>query len=327
MRHRHGFTLAELLVVLSVIVLLAAILAPSLTSGVHIARGIICANNLKRICESTKCWAAESQDWHQQALVSAGWTGAVTKYADTKCLSCPEGGTLAEGSPMESQVVIRTSPTSNVAIPLVSLVEGGSFKMLKLSGTQWASIGESKKIGLMPYVPDSNPNVYWWGYDDGAIGTGDYDFQDLAIRVTRNGNGTATLFVAGATSGKPEVWTADLTKPLATWDKINQYYDHGSPGMSFNLVVGEGSHYGMNDAKLDMRMPGKIQAIDYLFTTARSTDDWGNPEWDADGDGQADFLRHGGRLNVLYMDGSVRLQDRREIDPMNVQVERDLWQP
>lgn len=328
MRRRFGFTMVELLTVICIIGLLAAMIFPSMSGALAAVRRYICANNLKRISDSTHCWSTEGRTWRLHALVDAGWTGAVARYAGGSFLNCPEGNKekRAEGKPVEGQIVIRVSPSSSVGIPLVPFTEGGSFKVLKLSNTQWAAIGESKRVTPMPYVPDSNPNEYWWGYDDGAVGTGDYDFQDLAFHVTKNGDGTASVFATGATAGKPELWSVDLTKQYAAWDKINKYHNPGAPGMTFKLDVGEGSDYGMNDADLDMRAGGKVAVMDYLFTAAHSTDDWDVPAWDTNKDGRPDFLRHAGRLNVLYTDGSVKLQDRREVDPVDVQVERSLWQ-
>lgn len=328
MTKRRGFTLAELMVVICVIGLLVAIVVPHLV-GVHTqARVLLCANHLRRISESTQAWAAEHQSWDLAPLANGGWPALVAQATDGKeCLLCPEGDELKEGTPVEDQVIIRTSPTSNTGVPLVGLMDGGGYKVLKLSNTQWeADIGECARYEPVPYVPDENPNVYWWGFDDGAIGSGDYDFQDLAIRVTKNGDGTATLYVISETAGKPELWSPDLNVEYASWEDTNVYHNAGAKGVEFTLNVGGASHYGMNFARLDMRMPGKIQALDYCSSTAISTDDWDNPDWDKDEDGQPDFIRHKGRLNVLFLGGSVRTVWRDEIDPVDVQVERTLWQ-
>jgi prepilin-type N-terminal cleavage/methylation domain-containing protein/prepilin-type processing-associated H-X9-DG protein len=334
MRRSRAFTLAELMVVVCIIALLAAIVVPHFV-GVHAqARTLLCTNNLKRISEATQTWATNHRSWNLEPIASGGWPGLVVSLTGTKeCLMCPEGGELSEGSPVEEQIVIRTSPTSNVGIPLVGLLEGGGFKVLKLSQTQYDSgIAECAKYEPVPYIPDKNPNVYWWGYDDGAVGSGDYDFQDMAIRVTKNGDGTATIHVVGETAGQPELWSPDLTKCYAAWDEFNGWqaaHGNGRGGTSkdFRLNVGGASHYGMNVAKLDMRMPGKLQAIDYLSATAYSIDHWDNPEWDKNEDGRPDFLRHRNRLNVLFMDGAVKTMSREQVDPVDLAVDRALWQP
>jgi len=336
MNARRGFTLVELTVVLSIIALLTMIVVPSMTDLTTTARIVLCQNHLKRISEASQTWSTdvatetqgEAQPRRLSTLASAGWPAIVKRLASAECLICPEGSVLQEGSPVEQQLVIRTSPTSQTAIPLVSMMEGGSYKVLKLSNTQWESgIAECARQEPVPYVPDGNPNVYWWGYDDGAFGSGDYDFQDCAIKVTKNGDGTATIYVRTETAGKPEVWNPELTECYARWDQTNVHHDRSAPCVTFKLGVGGASHYGMNGAHLDMQKGGKIQALDYLRTTAYSTDDWSEGQWDGDEDGQPDFLRHRGRLNVLYTDGAVKLMWREEVDPADVEVERELWQP
>ncbi|MGB2823032.1 MAG: prepilin-type N-terminal cleavage/methylation domain-containing protein [Phycisphaerae bacterium] len=336
MNARKGFTLAELMVTLSIIALLTVIVVPSMTGVATTARIVLCQNHLKRIGEATQTWSAsvatdtqgEAQPRSLSALASAGWPALVMRYASFDCLKCPEGTKLQEGTPVEEQLVIRTSPTGPTVIPLVSMMEGGSYKVLKLSNTQWESgIAESARQEPVPYVPDGNPNVYWWGYDDGAFGSGDYDFQDCAVKVTKNGDGTATIYVRTETAGKPEVWDPQLTKCYASWDQTNVHHNSSAPCVTFTIGVGGASHYGMNGAHLDMQKGGKIQAIDYLRTTAYSTDDWNEGQWDLDEDDRPDFLRHRGRLNVLYTDGTVRLKWREDVDPVDVETERELWQP
>lgn len=325
MRTRRGFTLGELLVVIAIIAMLGALLMSTMGKSWQIARTILCANNLKRISESVQTWATETESWQLGPLASGGWPGVVTKYASRDCLLCPEEDMeLKEGVPVEAQVQILAS--SSTGIPLVPLNEGGSYKVLKLSDTQWrAAIAECARFEPVPYVPDENPNVYWWGYDDGAIGQGDYDFQDVAIKVTKHGDGTATLWIQACTAGKPQVGDMDFNV-IARHEEINSYYFGSGISKTLNVTVGGGSHYGMNCAHMDVRTPGKILALDYLAAIAFSTDQWDQPDWDEDEDGRPDFVRHGQRLNVLFMDGTVRTMWPEQVDPIDVHVERKYWQ-
>jgi len=327
MKRRQGFTLAELLVVISVITLLAMLLVPMLSGAWTLARTRLCANNLKRIGQAVHTWATEgeSESWELHPLASTGWPAVVANYASRECLLCPEeDDELKEGTPVEAQVQILDGRSEGV--PLVSLDEGGSYKLLKLSDTQWESgFAESARQNPLPYVPDGNPNVYWWGYDDGAIGRGDYDFQDVAIKVTKNGDGTATLWIQSWTAGHPAIADMDFNV-LARHEEINAYYFGRSAHKIITLNVGGGSHYAMNDADFDLRTPGKLLALDYLSTTAYSTDIWDEAQWDKDEDGRPDFVRHGGRLNVLLGLGAVQTRSREDIDPIDVEVERTLWQ-
>ena len=329
MNRSRGFTLAELMVVIGIIALLVAIIMPSYSSAGAEVRRVLCLNNLNKINQATQTWATRSMSWDQHALAEGGWTAVVeTLTGGHEVLRCPEGAQLADGSPVESLIVIRESPTSSVAIPLLEMNKNGGFagqfKTLKLSGTQYA-LGEGKTIVPMPYVPDSNPNLYWWGYDDGAIGTGDYDFQDLSIRVTKNGDGTATLAILASTGGNPEVWSPDLKICYAKTQDINEHH-YGGKTVTVKLNIGGATHYGMNTARIDMRRLDKIQVMDYPNAIAASTDNWDVKEWDENKDGRPDFLRHIGKLNAAMLGGSAKTYYRWQLDPVDVEVERQLWE-
>jgi len=64
MRKTKGFTLVELLVVISIIALLLAMLLPSLNKARGVAQRVICANNLKTMALGDKIYSQESDDYH-----------------------------------------------------------------------------------------------------------------------------------------------------------------------------------------------------------------------------------------------------------------------
>lgn len=330
MSKSRGFSLAEMMVVVGIIALIAAIIVPYLGGVTSQARALLCKNNLNKINQATHSWASRGQAWDQHALAEGGWTAVVqSETSGTEVMRCPEGGPLAEGQPIEGLFVIRTSPTSNTGIPLVEIYKDGGFaaghKILKFSTAQFSRLRECGRITPEPYKPDSNPNVYYWCYDDGGVGSGDYDFQDLTIRVAKAGGGTATMFAIADTGGNPEVWSPDFTECFARTQDINKHH-HSGKGVEWTLSTGGTTHYGMNTASVDMRMPNKIQAMDYLNAKACSTDNWDDPGWDEDENGIPDFLRHNGKMNVSMVDGTVRTRNRWEVDPVDVDVERTLWQ-
>jgi prepilin-type N-terminal cleavage/methylation domain-containing protein/prepilin-type processing-associated H-X9-DG protein len=68
MRKTDGFTLVELLVVISIIAILMAILMPALGKAREQARKIVCANNLKTLALGDQMYANDSADYHVPIL-------------------------------------------------------------------------------------------------------------------------------------------------------------------------------------------------------------------------------------------------------------------
>jgi prepilin-type processing-associated H-X9-DG protein len=78
------------------------------------------------------------------------------------------------------------------------------------------------------------------------------------------------------------------------------------------------------------RMTGKgskILLMDYTKYLAYVSDDWGDEKMDPDQTGVPLFARHGGRMNVLYADGSVVAEDPADVNPVVPAHETALWDP
>lgn len=60
---KSGFTLVELLVVISIIAILLAVLMPALSKAKEQARTVVCRSNIKQIILGANLWAQANDDW------------------------------------------------------------------------------------------------------------------------------------------------------------------------------------------------------------------------------------------------------------------------
>jgi prepilin-type N-terminal cleavage/methylation domain-containing protein len=105
---RCGFTLVEMLVVVGLLALLAALLVPSASRARERARGVQCMSNLRQIGAGFIAYATDNEGWFPapagwQGVFPEDWVhwqpgrdparGSVMKYlrGDTKVLVCPSG--------------------------------------------------------------------------------------------------------------------------------------------------------------------------------------------------------------------------------------------
>jgi prepilin-type N-terminal cleavage/methylation domain-containing protein len=90
----QGFTLVELLVVISIISLLIAILVPALSKARDTSRSMLCMNNLRSIGQADYMYTADNENWYPRADFYvdnlAQYTGTPTKFYYTPS-NKPEG--------------------------------------------------------------------------------------------------------------------------------------------------------------------------------------------------------------------------------------------
>ena len=336
---KRAFTLVELLVVIAVIALLATMMFPSLGSVFGVARSTQCGSRLKEIGKAVKLLETQEGRTDMQAMF---WQENVSKYlGDSKeGLICPEYAHILS---MRGEDGNQEAPKP---IPLKELV---AFKVVKGGGTYYEDMGKGPMVAKLSDAnfhraqadnrlnnssfannfprgsyedgAEERSNPYWLCLEDHG---GDWDYKDVMVKVSYTGNG----YLLEAESGGTGHTNSIVTKPDHT--ELQRTGSNQARGTLQPIPVattGIIASYGMNIAVPDtLDTPGSILVMDYHWLLASPDDHWSDYP-DPENSSIPIFARHRERLNVLFVDGSVRMMDPHDIDPNNVYVERTYWLP
>jgi prepilin-type N-terminal cleavage/methylation domain-containing protein len=357
MRARRGFTLAELMVVVMIIALIASIILPFLTRSFSVQRKVMCSNNLEKIGQGYQTFMLAPvlkgkvpsppgiNSWPADLAQYIGLTAGLT--AEDSVLKCPEDPKVSSetGSAMEALKevyieVYRGSAGDPAAWYWnVHIVDDSSQWVWRLSQEQWNEVAARSNHGqgfaYPGYKEGADPTKWWFTFEDqGPAGGGDKDYWDEMVRVE------------------------------VTDNEVVLYPHSGIAGYNFSLAMGEGkdrvvlipdmklanekptklpgtvgkSSYGINSVNNTiLRGANKLLIVDYEKTIAKGStydkpDSWLSdedvfPTKTVGGKPIPAFFRHFDKANVLMGTGAVRSLGYSEIDISSESARKLYWNP
>lgn len=329
-RARKGFTLVELLVVITILGILIALLLPAVERARASGRKSHCANNLHQIGVAFKSRASRQN----APLESSGWTYTLLPFAseDSEIYHCPEADEHALAADDEgfknAMVWFAWSNTHVCQQSKFDVEEPYTTKIDMGNGKFEMKFDDQQESGDNNFVLQFKPTGD--GYEvEVMANTGHHPIEIYGIP---DGSSPPPKYVGKTLDSH---WPGgNLVQPpsgqlLWSVEKGKVSDPTTGPGVGEKFMFpwsGAGSSdYGINH-RVDRftRDSHKILCVEYEDYIVKLVGEEIDPDQDWD---QLIAPRHVGTLNVLYGDGHVTTHRPAEIDPRIQAIHDSLWLP
>ena len=343
----RGFTLSELLVVVSIIGLLAAIVAPVLSRGFDFARRVKCASNLYHLGQAYHLRMNDKHaDPNNPNPISPNvWVSNLQPYledANDETIVCPDDtdpnfGTIDVG--LQIWVSEERDVPTEYATELFNVypywLEGscpdpgpGIWKlnneMFETFKSEFVGSQDYAPSWLPRYTPGADPKSWWLVIEEGRLNGGgagsDFDYNDLLIHVTQKENGDLE-----ATFERTWYW-ASYALIMPDGEMIGGKDESLGAAITGPITLGKApkTSYGMNWQA--PRMPNgteHVLMLDYAREAVRIGGGATQHEvWE-----ETVEPRHAAqsKVNVLFNNGSVKCMDPDELNPEISDIDNRYW--